>query len=136
MQVQEAFKIGFLSRCVEEGLSSENTHKLAKMAATLFEKEALINVSPTGEARNAVGILRDAAPYLLAGLAIPPALGGAAAYLANTAMETGGNAEQGVATVKREELQTTYERLTAQLQRQKELRDYKSKRKSTGRVFL
>jgi len=135
MQVHEAFKLGFLSRCVEEGMSPEQTHGLSKMAASLFEKQALINLpSPMGEVRNAVGTLGDMAPYLAAGLAIPPALGGLAAYFANQAADTEGS--QGIENIKRQELQETYERMAGQLQRQKERQDYKAKRKSTGRVFL
>jgi len=62
MQVHEAFKLGFLSRCVEEGMNPEQTHGLSKMAASLFEKQALINLpSPMGEVRNAVGTLGDMA---------------------------------------------------------------------------
>lgn len=135
MQVHEAFKLGFLSRCVEEGMNPEQTHGLSKMAASLFEKQALINLpSPMGEVRNAVGTLGDMAPYLAAGLAIPPALGGLAAYFANQATDT--ESSQGVDNIKRQELQETYERMAGQLQRQKERQDYKSKRKSTGRIFL
>ncbi len=135
MQVHEAFKLGFLSRCVEEGMNPEQTHGLSKMAASLFEKQALINLpSPMGEVRNAVGTLGDMAPYLAAGLAIPPALGGLAAYFANQATDT--ESSQGVDDIKRQELQETYERMAGQLQRQKERQDYKAKRKSTGRIFL
>jgi len=126
MQVHEAFKLGFLSRCVEEGMNPEQTHGLSKMAASLF--------SPMGEVRNAVGTLGDMAPYLAAGLAIPPALGGLAAYFANQATDT--ESSQGVDNIKRQELQETYERMAGQLQRQKERQDYKAKRKSTGRIFL
>ena len=135
MQVHEAFKLGFLSRCVEEGMNPEQTHGLSKMAASLFEKQALINLpSPAGEVRNAIGTLGDMAPYLAAGLAIPPALGGLAAYFANQATDT--ESSQGVDNIKRQELQETYERMAGQLQRQKERQDYKAKRKSTGRIFL
>lgn len=135
MQVHEAFKLGFLSRCVEEGMNPEQTHGLSKMAASLFEKQALINLpSPMGEVNNAVSAVGSLAPYLAAGLAIPPALGGLAAYFANQAADTEGS--QGIENIKRQELQETYERMAGQLQRQKERQDYKAKRKSTGRVFL
>lgn len=136
MQVHEAFKLGFLSRCVEEGMNPEQTHGLSKLAASLFEKQSFVlNLpSPAGEVRNAVGTLGDMAPYLAAGLAIPPALGGLAAYLANQATDT--ESSQGVDNIKRQELQETYERMAGQLQRQKERQDYKAKRKSTGRIFL
>jgi hypothetical protein len=126
MQVHEAFKLGFLSRCVEEGMSPEQTHGLSKMAASLF--------SPMGEVNNAVSAAGSIAPYLMAGLAIPPAIGGIAAYFANQAADTEGS--RGIENIKRQELQDTYERLAGQLQRQKERQDYKAKRKSTGRIFL
>ena len=135
MQVHEAFKLGFLSRCVEEGMNPEQTHGLSKMAASLFEKQSFITIpSPMGEVRNAVGTLGDIAPYLALGLALPPVVGGAAAYLANKGTDIEG--KEGVENIKRQELQEAYERMAGQLQRQKERQDYKAKRKSTGRIFL
>lgn len=127
MQANDAFKLGFLSRCVEEGMNPERTHDLAKMAASILP-------SPTGEVRNVVGTIGDLLPYLAGGLAIPPALGGLAAYFANSAMDT--ESSKGVENVKRQELKETYERMTGQLERQAVSKKYKAKRKKTGRIFL
>ena len=42
MQPHEAFKLGFLARCVEEGLSPAQTNSLAKTAADLLNKQAFV----------------------------------------------------------------------------------------------
>lgn len=42
MTPREAFKFGFLLRCVDENLSDEETEGRIKLAATMMEKQALI----------------------------------------------------------------------------------------------
>lgn len=119
MQIKEAFKLGFLARCVEEGLTPDQTHALAKSAADCVEKQAL-----------GVG---SAIPVAAAALASVPATGGLMAYLANQATDTDATE---VEDVKQRELTDTYQRMAEQLQRRKQLQAYKQKRKRTGQVFL
>ena len=73
MQIKEAFKLGFLARCVEEGLTPDQTHALAKSAADCVEKQALGASS--------------ALPVAAAALASVPAAGGLMAYLSNRATD-------------------------------------------------
>ena len=143
MQTKEAFKLGFLTRCVEEGLSPEQTHTLAKMAAEQLEKQAFTEwlsrqiTSPVKNVADAYDSVADAAastvPLVAGTLAIPPALGGLAAYLHNRATDVDAT---DIGQVKQKELADTYRRMADQLNRQKQLRDYKQERKRTGRVYL
>ena len=45
MQEKEAFKLGFLARCQEQGLSTQETVDLVKKASEVFEKKAFSSVS-------------------------------------------------------------------------------------------
>ena len=144
MQPNEAFRLGFLARCVEEGLSADATFELSKQAAAVMEKAALTPdwiaqqlFGPVNKLTGAVKGVGDAAssmmPYVGAAMAVPPLLGGTAAYLVNHATDTDA---ADVEEAKNHELAETYNRMASQLQRQKQLQAYKAKRKSSGRVFL
>lgn len=157
MQPQEAFKLGFLARCIEEGLSSEQTQQLAKQAADCFEKQAIekagVNLfgipipsfnpikatadttkSIADATKSVADVAKGTWPLWLAALSAPPAAGATAAYLANTALDSDEDAV--VDEVKQTELAESYNRMAEQLRRQKQLREYKQKRKQTGRVYL
>jgi len=143
MQPHEAFKLGFLARCVEEGFTPEQTVSLAKKAEDMFVKNAFVAeisrqltdpVKNTADAaRSVVGLGSSLLPYGLAVAAIPPAVGALAAYAKNKATDVG---EDEVDLVKKRELIDTYSRMSDELKRQKERQDYKQQRKRTGRVFL
>lgn len=139
MQPREAFKLGFLARCVEEGMSPEQTHALAKTAAVCLQKQADDTLTgkavktftqPIQEISNTAWSML---PWLGAAAAAPPVLGGVAAYLQNAAMDRGDDV---VEEAKQEELTDTYSRMADQLRRAKQLRDYKQTRKRTGQVYL
>lgn len=140
MQAHEAFKLGFLARCVEAGLTPEQTCELAKRAADCLTKQAFdwtrLNPLPpllnTGAAVLNFG--EASAPYLAAAAAIPPSLGAAAAYLVNSATDVDDDAA--VADVKKQELIDNYQRMAEQLARRKQSQQYSKQRKRTGRVFL
>src|SRR6056297_3719453 len=127
MQARDAFKIGFLARCVEEGLSPEATHDLAKSAADCFDKYASGFKDIVDAAK---GI---AYPTAMLAAAAPIALGGGAAYFKNKATDTDAT---DIEEIKQKELLDTYNRMAEQLERQKQLRKYKAERKRTGQVFL
>jgi hypothetical protein len=138
MTPQEAFKLGFLARCVEGGLSDEQTNALAKRAADLVgeqEKSAEGIADAVGKTIGGVMEAGGKAVYPLAALALatPPALGGLAAYFKNQATDID---EDDVESVKKQELIAQYKRMADQLRRQKQLRDYKQERQRTGQVFL
>ena len=71
MRPNEAFKLGFLTRCVEEGLSPEDTVKLVKSASDCFNKESGIVSDTIGTAGKAIGSL--GMPALIGAAALPPA---------------------------------------------------------------
>lgn len=121
MEPREAFKIGFMSRCIEEGLSQEKT-------AELIEKSS-----------GFIGDLIDGAkgvayPAAALTLAAPPTLGGLAAYFNNKAIDT---ADEGdIEEVKQKELVDSYRRMARQLKSSRNVRERKAKRKRSGQVFL
>jgi hypothetical protein len=137
MTPQEAFKLGFLARCVEGGLSDEQTNALAKRAADLVGEQEKSADAPdlAGKALGGVAEATGKAFWPLVGLAAsaPPALGGLAAYFKNQATDIN---EDDVESVKKQELIAQYRRMADQLRRQKQLRDYKQERQRTGQVFL
>ncbi len=131
MRPNEAFKLGFLTRCVEEGLSPEDTVKLVKSASDCFNKESGIVSDTIGTAGKVIGSLGT--PALIGAAALPPALGGLAAYFHNKATDT--DAEE-VEEVKKKELIQTYQRMADQLRRHKKLQNQRTEKKRTGQVFL
>lgn len=136
MLPQEAFKLGFLARCVEEGLSPEQTHNLAKQASLIPFGDFIGNPAKatveTG--KSMVDLAKSGVPLAMLGLAAPPAIGGLAAYMANKATDVDDAAA--MEDVKKQELIDNYRRMAEQLNRQQQLRQYKQQRKRTGRVYL
>jgi len=130
MQPREAFRIGFLARCVEEGLSPEDTRRLAKSAASLFTKEADSPVTLRGlvEAAKGVGY-----PTLAAAAIAPPAIGGLTAYLNNSAQDVDAT---DIDEIKQRELAQIYRRMSEQLRRKQQLRQTEAQRKPAGNVLL
>lgn len=128
---REAFKVGFLSRCVEEGLSPEQMHQRVKLALdklaglTDLPGKALDLAKPVLGAAANIGI-----PALLAA---PPIAGGLAGF--GLAKMTDID-DTDVNEIKRRELISELQRQTAHVNRVKMVRDYQRKRQQTGRVFL
>jgi hypothetical protein len=144
MRPNEAFKLGFLTRCVEEGLSSAQTNALAKRAADVMTKQGFTEwlskqvFGPVRTTANTVKSVADAGtslamPAAALAIGVPASLGGLAAYLHNKATDIDSDA---VDSAKKQELLDTYQRMTDQLGRKKQLREYKQQRKRTGQVFL
>ena len=128
MQPREAFRIGFLARCVEEGLSPEDTRRLAKSAAPLFTKEAVVTLRGLVEAAKGVGY-----PTLAAAATAPPAIGGLTAYLNNSAQDVDAT---DIDEIKQRELAQIYRRMSEQLRRKQQLRQTEAQRKPAGNVLL
>jgi hypothetical protein len=131
---REAFKVGFLSRCVEDGLTLEQAHQRVKEAQ---EKIALSipGADIPGKLIDAAGSI--AKPALGWGiplaLAAPPVVGGLAGYAASKATDID---DTDVDEVKRRELINEYKKQTKKLLRDRQIRDYRKDRKQSGRVFL
>ena len=126
MTPQEAFRFGFLARCVESNLTPEQTHELAKTAFDVLEKQA--SVEGIVDAAKAVGY-----PAAALALTAPPALGGLAAYFSNKATDID---DDDVESIKRQELISQYRRMADQLNRAKRQRLQRQDKKRTGQVFL
>lgn len=122
MQPREAFKIGFMARCIEEELSHEKTAELMEKAAIpVIDK--LLTVA--GKA---------ALPAAALAVATPPSLGGLAAYFNNKAMDTD---TTDIEEIKQKELVDSYERMAQQLRQRKKLRERQAKRNEGKRqIFL
>lgn len=117
MDPREAFKIGFMARCIEEGLSQEKTAELMEKAGN-----GLV------DAAKAV-----AYPAAALALAAPPTLGGLAAYFKNKATDSDASE---IEEIQQQEQAETYRRMADQLRRAKALRERKAGKKRSGQVFL
>lgn len=160
MSPEEAFKLGFLSRCVEERLPSDRISVLAKQASSAFEKEAAppaaagissflglnklnlpgmigsaLSLPGAGLStiRDATGVLKDLSPFFLLAAAAPPTMGGIAAAVQNVGTDI---SESDVEEAKQQELSDTYRRMADQLKRQQTARSFKRDNKKSGRIFM
>lgn len=132
MEPNEAFKVGFLARCLEDGLSAEQTKALAKRAFNCSLEKSAVGVGDAFKALMA-GASGLAGPALALGLAAPPAVGGLSAYLYNKATDVD---EAEVDDIKNRELVETYKRMADQLRRSKKLQIKKQQNKGRNQVFL
>lgn len=161
MQASDAFKLGFLTRCVEEGLSPEQTCALAKQAG---EKQAAwpkwlggkgkVGAGAAGAAGGVAAGLGGALPGAAAavvdkvtkgwgekwfwpalGLLVtaPAAVGGLAAYLAHQASNTD---NLDVDDVQEKELAVEYDRMRDDLVRRKKLRDHRQALPAPKSIYL
>lgn len=128
---REAFKVGFLARCVEDGLSPSQIGERVKQAS---EKLAFLS-ELAGKAMDvgagAVGGLYNYG--LPMALAAPPILGGMAGYGLARATDID---DTDVADIKDQEVLDEYRRQTQRLGREREVKDYQRQKKKTGRIFL
>lgn len=119
LTAREAFKVGFLGRCAEEGLSAEQIAERVKLAGDKF-------ASFLGGLGSAAGsVLSTGIPLAIAA---PVALGGVAGYGLSRMTDID---DTDVAEIKNNELLDTYAAETARLRRQKAVRDYKRGQKPT-----
>jgi hypothetical protein len=141
---QEAFKFGFLARCVEERLAPEDMLAAVKVANDMLEKRA--NIFPAvgaavsggfGLGTKALDVARTAgesamtygAPLALFG---PPAAGAAAGYGLAKLTDID---DTDVDEVKRQETIDELKLQADRLRRQKAVRDYQRLRQRSGRPF-
>jgi len=120
MTPREAFKVGFMARCAENGMTQEQTLTLVKQANEKLAQFKM-EVNPVGAATSIGSGLVDfgltkALPFLLAA---PPIVGALGGYGAAKLTDTG---DADPATIKRQELRDTYEHEAARLRRQQKLR--------------
>jgi hypothetical protein len=130
---REAFKVGFLSYCVETGLDLTQAHALVK---TALDKLALFN--PLDVVSKAVDIAKPVASTALGlgvplALAAPPIAGGIAGYSAAKLSDID---DTDVKEIRKRELIDELQRQTERLKREKATRAFEQQRKRTGRIFL
>ena len=130
MQASDAFKLGFLARCVEEGLSPAQTCALAKQAE---EKQGFANPLKGMGATALSAVDSLFWPAAGAALMLPPTIGGGLAYLVDKSM----NADTlDVDDVQKKELIAEYARMQSDLLRQKKLRKYRQELPAPKSVYL
>jgi hypothetical protein len=143
---EQAFKIGFLQRCAEDGLTIEETKQRVKLALHIarggtLEKRAilpfLMNAGTYlgGQALNLGGRALQTVPSLLStagtvGLAAPLAAGAGTGYLAAKALTPDNSV---VEDAKQDEIMGEYERLADEARRRARLKRLQNE---TGRRVI
>jgi len=139
----ETFKAGFLTRCVEEGISTDEALSRVKSAsAQLDAMEKQAEIPGYGVLKDILkGVAGLATPVVQkatdigssAALFGPPILGGLAGYGVSKMTDVD---EEDVDDIKKQELIDEYRRQAEKLRQSKALRAYRDKRKERGGVYL
>ncbi len=134
LTASEAFKVGFLARCVEDGLTPDRIAASVKTAADLMEKDAILGGLLGQVADFGKGAVGAAAKYgIPAAIAAPPMLGAAGAYGLSRLTDID---DRDVEDVKNREVVEEYARQTEKLRRHKAVKEYLKSRQKTGRIFM
>ena len=130
MTPQEAFKIGFLARCVEENYGPE---KIAALSGMMTEKVGFTGV--LGELTDTATDTAKATAILggTALLSAPWLAGGGLAYAANKASDP---THADIDEIKNQELIDEYTQAAQQLKQQQDLRKYKQQRTKSRGIYL
>lgn len=128
MTPQEAFKIGFLARCVEENYGPE---KIAALSGMMTEKMGgvLGELSDTFTDLAKGGLMMTGTGLMVA----PWLAGGGLAYAANKASDP---THADIDEIKNQELIDEYTQAAQQLKQQQELRKYKQQRTKSRGIYL
>jgi hypothetical protein len=135
LSARDAFKVGFIARCAEDGLRPEEIRLRVKQAAELLEKHATFLGDMAGKVVDVgKGIGTAAVDWgVPLGLAAPPILGGMAGYGLARATDID---DTDVEDIKNQEVLQEYRRQSDRLRRERAVRDYRHARDVTGRIFL
>jgi hypothetical protein len=136
LSAREAFKVGFLARCVEDGLGPEGIAGRVKLALDLMEKQGKFLTDLVGHGVDlAKGVGSGMMSYgLPVALAAPPILGGAAGYGLAKATDID---DTDVADIKNREVIEEYRRQADKLRRMRAMRDSAQHDKRPGvRLFM
>ena len=128
---REAFKVAFLARCIEDGLTPDEMLSQVKQAQEKFA--ALGNFA--GKVLNVgKGVLKAGIGWgVPIVLAAPPIIGGIGGAALAKATDID---DRDVADIKDQEVIDEYRRQTERLRRQRAVRDYQQLKQKTGRIFL
>lgn len=134
LTAQDAFKAGYLARCVEDGLSPDEIAGSVKVASDLLEKQGLLDKLLGSALDVGKGVAGTAAHYgIPAAILAPPILGAAGGYGLAKLTDID---DRDVADIKDREVIDEYHRQTEKLQRRKAVRDFLKNRQTSGRMFL
>jgi hypothetical protein len=134
---QEAFKFGFITNCVEEGLSIEDMRVRVKKASDCLD--ALESLEKQGggfsELVDDAGDLFKTVARTAGGalLFAPPALGAAAGYLHSKSTDVD---DDDVEDIKSQELIDEYERQAEKLRQTKRLREIEARSSRPRGLYL
>ncbi len=131
---KQAFVVGFMRRCIDDGLSA------AEMEGRVKQAEDLLAGALKSALDKGAGLLGDvvgaaggvASTALPLALAAPPLLGGLAGY---TAARMGDIDDTDVDDVRQQELKDTYKLEAEKLRRQKAFRDLQKSRQRSVRGY-
>lgn len=132
LSARDAFKVGWLKRCAQDGLDAP---EMLKRAQDLHQ---LLKTALLGElAGKVIDAGKDAAGMAVGyglplAIAAPPIVGGLAGYGLARATDID---DTDVSEIKDREVVEALKRNTNRLQRQRAVRDYQRVRQQTGRLF-
>ena len=135
---RQAFKFGFLARCVEAGMEMDEIRKHAKEATDKLAVELPGEKLVSTMAGTVTGKLLDFAsaaivPTIALGAVAPPILGGVGGY--GLARLTGVD-EQDVENLKAREEVEAYRQEAENLRRLRTIRRYQQSRRAPGKILL
>jgi hypothetical protein len=140
---QEAFKLGFLSNCVEKGLSIEQMRAEVKQASD--QMDSMVKQADWGSGYfaplaqpivdDAGDVVKNMSNIAMASLLLaPPAIGAAGGILHSRLSDID---EEDVEDVKKRELVDEYQRQAKRLRQSAKTRNYReSKKKRSGGLYL
>lgn len=131
---REAFKYGFMARCLEQGHDLDGIEQQVKLAMVKLAGWSDLLTKPLGLAgKAATGLGSGAWAAIPALAAAPPILGGMAGYALARGTDVN---ERDVKEVQKDELTDEYRRQTELLHRVKAIRDARRMQKRPGRPFM
>jgi hypothetical protein len=120
---EQIFKVGFLMKCAEQGLTIEETHTRIKVALAHIKQAFL---GPIGAAASAL------TPLAAAGaIGLPILAGGTTGYLA--AKATGADGKSMVDEAKKDEIAAEYKRLAEEAKRRTKIKQIQN---ATGQRII
>lgn len=129
----EAFKVGFLLKCAEDGLTPEQILARVREMRTGLSKQAVIGGLLDKALDAGGGIAKSMASYgIPAAIIAPPAIGALGGYALSKATDIDDTDVNGI---KNQEVVDEYNRQTDRLRRQNAVRNYQQQQRQTGRTF-
>lgn len=134
LTAQQAFKVGFLARCVHDGLGPAEILTSVKAAADAFEKHAFLGSIVDKGLDAAKGVAGTGLSYgIPLALAAPPVIGGAIGYGLAKATDLD---DTDVGQIKDRELMEEYLRQAERLRRQRQTKDQAKPAARSARPFM